>query len=204
METLIHKKMIEIMREVTAVEKNRRNQSQGYAFRGIDDMYNMLHDIMAAIGVYCVARVIGDTMEERTNSKGTILIYRILRIEFDFVAEDGSKVTTSVIGEGMDSGDKASNKAMSVAQKYALIQAFLIPTEDTKDPENDSHEIRVAEHAAKLIKMCKDKLIEMHTLTAWLVRTKRIPEGKDARFLDDDRAKKMLEHFDEVVAEIKK
>ncbi len=38
----------------------------------------------------------------------------------------------------MDSGDKASNKALSIAMKYALLQVFCIPTEDAKDPDADS------------------------------------------------------------------
>ena len=41
----------------------------------------------------------------------------------------------------MDSGDKAANKAMSAAHKYALLQVFCIPTEEPKDSENEHHEI---------------------------------------------------------------
>ena len=43
-----------------------------------------------------------------------------------------------VQGEGMDSGDKSSNKAMSVAFKYACFQVFCIPTEEMKDPDADT------------------------------------------------------------------
>jgi ribosomal 50S subunit-associated protein YjgA (DUF615 family) len=44
----------------------------------------------------------------------------------------------------MDSGDKASNKAMAVGHKYALLQLFAIPTEEQKDPEYDSHDVKPA------------------------------------------------------------
>jgi hypothetical protein len=63
--------------------------------------------------------------------------------EFDFVcAIDGSKHTVKTFGEAMDSGDKATNKAMSAAYKYAAFQAFSIPTEGDNDA--DAHTPQVA------------------------------------------------------------
>ena len=38
----------------------------------------------------------------------------------------------------MDSGDKASNKALSIAFKYACFQVFCIPTEEMKDPDAET------------------------------------------------------------------
>ena len=140
-EKKIYPAMVAIMSSITALEKSRQNQSQGYRFRGIDDVYNMLHEIMADKGVFCLPTVVADRHEERTNQKGTCLIYRIVTMRYTFMASDGSSVEATAIGEGMDSGDKAANKAMSAAQKYALLQAFLIPTDDEKDRENDSHKV---------------------------------------------------------------
>ena len=40
----------------------------------------------------------------------------------------------------MDSGDKATNKAMAIAMKYALFQVFCIPTEEMKDPDAETPE----------------------------------------------------------------
>ena len=42
----------------------------------------------------------------------------------------------------MDYSDKSSNKALSAALKYALMQMFLIPTAELKDPDGDSPEIK--------------------------------------------------------------
>ena len=140
-EKKIYPAMVAIMLSVTALEKSRRNQTQGYDFRGIDDAYNMLHDIMAEHGVFCLPNVVADRHEERTNKNGTCLIYRIVTMRYTFIASDGSSVEATTIGEGMDSGDKAANKAMSAAQKYALIQSFLIPTKEEKDSENESPKV---------------------------------------------------------------
>jgi hypothetical protein len=158
MET-IYQTIIKVMRDIEAIEKSRKNQAQGYVFRGIDDAYNSLHSIFAKHGLFTITRVVSERTEEKTSAKGGILIYRILQIEFDFVNETGEKLTCSVIGEGLDSGDKATNKALAVAHKYALMQTFLIPTEELKDPENDSHEIKDDrnERIKNLIALAKNK-----------------------------------------------
>jgi len=63
---------------------------------------------------------------------------------------DGSSVESIMIGEAMDSGDKSANKAMSTALKYALMQAFLIPTEELKDSDNNTYEVKKKEPELKL------------------------------------------------------
>ena len=78
--------------------------------------------------------------EERTTSKGGNLIYSICKIKYKFYAEDGTNIEAITIGEGMDSGDKATNKAMAIAMKYALFQVFCIPTEEMKDPDGETPE----------------------------------------------------------------
>lgn len=139
---LIYQAMPAIMADVDPISKARKNTQQGYSFRGIDDVYQALQVILSKHGVFTTSEIISDRTEERTTSKGNVLIYRVLKIRWHFHAKDGSSVWTETIGEGMDSGDKASNKAMSVAHKYALLQAFCIPTEEPKDPENESHELQ--------------------------------------------------------------
>ena len=63
-------------------------------------------------------------------------------MEYDFVTEDGSKITIGAIpSEGLDSGDKATNKALSAALKYALIQTFSVATKDMEDADKTSPEI---------------------------------------------------------------
>jgi hypothetical protein len=138
---LIHKKMVEIMRDVEFIGKDQKNDSQGFKFRGIDDMYNYLHGIMAKHGVYSTSMIMGKDREERKSARGGILGFTTLHIKYTFIAEDGSSTSTEVIGEGMDSGDKSSNKAMAVGHKYALLQAFMIPTAEQKDPDAESPEV---------------------------------------------------------------
>lgn len=138
----IFKAIQSISQEIAAVPKDKKNEMQRYNFRGIDDIYLAIHDLLAKYGVFSVPEVIAERSEERKSKNDTALIYRILTIRYTFYAVDGSSFSAVVVGEGMDSGDKASNKAMAVAHKYALLQIFSIPTSEAKDPENDSHEIK--------------------------------------------------------------
>ena len=41
----------------------------------------------------------------------------------------------------MDTSDKATNKAMSAAYKYAAFQTFAIPTEADNDADGHTHEV---------------------------------------------------------------
>lgn len=139
---LIFKKIPLIMAEIGAIGKDRKNEKQHYSFRGVDDVYNSIHNSLTKHKVFTVPTILSAEHEERKAKSGGALIYRIYTIRYRFyAAEDGSYFDAIVIGEGMDSGDKAGNKAMSVAHKYAMLQVFCVPTEDPKDPENDSHEV---------------------------------------------------------------
>jgi len=124
------------------IAKNKKNDQQGYKFRGIDDVYNALSAHIAEAGLCILPRVTSREVTERTTRNGGVLFYTVLDVEFDFVAaSDGSKHTVRVPGEAMDSGDKSTNKAMSAAYKYACMQAFCIPTEGDNDPDKTTHDV---------------------------------------------------------------
>lgn len=131
-----------VMADVGAIGKDSKNATQGFMYRGVDAVMNALQPAMIKHKVFVVPEVLEQTREERVNAKGTTLLYSILKVRFTFFSDDGSNISAVVIGEGMDSGDKASNKAMSVAFKYACFQVFCIPTEEMKDPDAESHEVK--------------------------------------------------------------
>lgn len=141
----IYKSINKIMAQIGAIGKDTKNQQQGFMYRGIDAVMNAINPALVANEVFVVPTVLEQTREERTNSKGTLLIYSICKIKFTFYAEDGSYVEAITIGEGMDTGDKATNKAMSIAFKYACFQVFCIPTEEMIDPDAECHEVKPKE-----------------------------------------------------------
>jgi len=143
----VYEKIAAVTAELSkiGISKDSKNQSQGYAFRGIDAVYCALSPLLSKHGLCILPRVTDRQVIERQNRQGTALFYVTLTVEFDFVAaEDGSKHTVVTVGEAMDSGDKASNKAMSAAYKYAAFQAFCIPTEGDNDADSQTHEVAAA------------------------------------------------------------
>ena len=149
--------MTEVYKAIAAVQakmaregiaKARRNQQQGYAFRGIDDVYAALAPVLAENELCVIPRVIERSEVERKTSKGGLALYVTVHAEFDFVsAKDGSKHTAATYGEAMDTADKATNKAMSAAYKYAAFMTFAIPTEGDNDADATTHELQPRDEA---------------------------------------------------------
>jgi hypothetical protein len=126
----------------TGIAKGRKNQQQGYNFRGIDDVYNELNALLSKHQLVVVPRILTREVAERQTQKGGVLFYVTVEAEFDLIsAKDGSKHTVRTLGEAMDSGDKATNKAMSAAYKYAAMMVFCIPTEGDNDADFTTHDI---------------------------------------------------------------
>lgn len=149
----VYKAIGKVSEELLAgISKGKKNQQQGFMFRGIDDVYNALAPALVRHGLVILPRIMDRTVTERTTQKGGVLFYVVVRAEFDFVSvEDGSKHTVVTFGEAMDSGDKATNKAMSIAYKYAAFQTFCIPTEETAlDADATVHQVAPMPHRSLL------------------------------------------------------
>lgn len=136
----IYQAIASIMKKGYSIAKEKDNKTQNFKYRGIDDVMNTFQPIMAEAGIFLVPEVLEHSREERSTKSGGNLIYSVIKMKYTFYAEDGSNVSAVVIGEGMDSADKSSNKAMAVAMKYAMFQTFCIPTEDmaSDDPNKET------------------------------------------------------------------
>ena len=144
MET-IYSKLGEVMKEVTAIDKTRKNEQQGFMFRGIEDFMNELHNSFAKHGIVILPHESEHIQEsyEVKNSKGELKLQFRTRVhmEFKFVStEDGSFVEADGWGEASDNADKGYNKTKSIALKYVLMQMFLVPTKDIADPDKETPE----------------------------------------------------------------
>lgn len=138
---MIYSAICGVMEDVGAVGKGDYNKTQGFRYRGIDAVMNALNPAMIKHKIFCTPEVLEQSREERTTTKGSSLIYSVCRMRYRFFTTDGSFVDAVVVGEGMDSGDKATNKAMAVAFKYACFQTFCIPTENLMDdPDRETPE----------------------------------------------------------------
>ena len=132
------------------ISKDRSNQQQGYKFRGIDDCLNALAPLLAEHGVIIYPEVLERGVIERETRNGGALFYVTVKVKYTFAADDGSSFPVTTYGEAMDSADKATNKAMSAAYKYAVIQTFCIPTEGDNDADAHTHEVMATAKPAAL------------------------------------------------------
>jgi hypothetical protein len=131
----IYGRMAAVLADVVAIEKTRKNQAQGFQFRGIDDVMNELHGTFAKHSLFLTHEVLEHAMTERETRNGGKSFHHIAKVRFTFWAPDGSSVQATGVGEAADTGDKGAGKAMAYALKVCLLQTFLIPTEEEKDPD---------------------------------------------------------------------
>lgn len=129
-----------IMEEVGAIGKAGKNEAQKYNFRGIDQMYNAIQPALIKHGVFCVPQVIETNCTEGETKSGANNYHVLMRVNHRFYADDGSFIEVITAGEGLDTSDKASNKAMSAAMKYAFVELLSLPTEDLADSDKESPE----------------------------------------------------------------
>lgn len=134
----IFERMVAIQTELPPIGKTQKNIQQGFMFRGHDDVLNALNPLLSKHGVFCVPDVVQRLTAQRTTAKGSIMFEVDLHVRFTFYGEAGDSITASTWGEGTDMGDKATNKAMTMAYKNVLNQAFAISTAEMRDPDADT------------------------------------------------------------------
>ena len=130
--------MLAVMKDIGAIGKNQKNVQQNFVYRGISDIYDAAHAAMVKHGVYMLPEIISHNREDRVTKSGGGIIYTFLTVKYRFVAGDGSMRECVVCGEGMDSGDKSSNKALAAAHKYAITQTFVTPYSEMTDGDAET------------------------------------------------------------------
>jgi hypothetical protein len=136
----IYELMARVMNDVRDVGKNGFNDHQKYRFRGVDDFIGALAQPLRDHGVFMMTEILDFQVSVRGKMNAVHM-----RVAFHFYGPAGDKVTATTLGEASDTADKASNKAMSAALKYALMQTFMIPVDagslddgDRDHPEGQS------------------------------------------------------------------
>ena len=136
----IYEDLAAVMDDVQSVRKDGRNQQQGFQFRGIDAVVNAVGPALRKRKVIVTPTVIEHTFGTVEVGKArTPMSHVNVTVKYTFIASDGTSVDCTVLGEAMDSGDKATAKAMSVAFRIALLQALALPT-DEPDPDTSTYE----------------------------------------------------------------
>lgn len=194
----IYESIAAIQADIDFIGKNRETErGQKFKYRGVDQVLNTLHPLFAKYKVFAVPEVLEVLNREwRKTQNGGIVVYQTVKVKYTFYAEDGSNVSAVVIGEAMDSGDKASNKCMSVAYKYACFQILSIPTgETTADPDENAEGFQASGDPAgarkEVVPPIKGKTLydfgcrDVEATMAWIEKK----AGKPIPLLDDEERK---------------
>lgn len=129
-------KLAEVMKEVKYIQKRGYNSFHKYKYATEADVAEKVREALAERNIVMIPSLTNHSIREHTTSKGNREYITTVVMEFRFIdGETGETITFSMIGEGQDAGDKGPYKAMTGAQKYALMKTFMIPTGD--DPEAD-------------------------------------------------------------------
>lgn len=143
----IYKKMLLATEKIGKVAKNL-NVDMGknsYKAVGEKDVLEAVKPIEIELGIYSypISRTITETNVLTTvkeyNGNKTESNQLMMRIEtiYRFVNVDNPNefIDITTYGDGVDSQDKAPGKAMTYADKYALLKAYKIETGDDPDKE---------------------------------------------------------------------
>lgn len=125
---------------IGAVRKSERNVNQNFLFRGIDAVVNAAAPELNRNGVIVTPEVLEhvyETVEVGAQKKPTGHV--VLAVKYTFWGPQGDSVSSVVLAEALDAGDKGCAKAMSVAYRIALLQTLNLPT-DEPDPDSESFE----------------------------------------------------------------
>ena len=130
-------KMLAIMERVGHIEKKGRNDFHKYDYVREADVVQKIREVLIEFKVFLFSTISERQCVEYVGSRGDKQFLITVKIQFTFVdCESGEQFAAEFYGDGLDKGDKGIYKAMTGAQKYALLKTFLIPTGD--DPEDDS------------------------------------------------------------------
>lgn len=135
----VYQRVGAIVAEMPAIGKGQRNEQQGFMYRGHDDVMNALNPLLSKYGVFFTPRVVERVTDQRTTSRGGTMYEVNLHVEYTFYGPNGDSFTASAWGEGTDSGDKSTNKAMTMALKNVLAQTFAVSTEEQSRLDTDQH-----------------------------------------------------------------
>jgi len=131
--------ILAVMQEVQGVAKRDRNSAQGFNFRGIDAVVNKVGPALRNAGGFILPEVKEVTHSTALTAKGSTVNVCHMTVQYGIYGLDGDPIVGIVHSESMDSGDKATAKALSVALRSFLLQVLALPT-DEPDPDSFSYE----------------------------------------------------------------
>ena len=148
-EMTITQRLAAITGEIGAIGKTETNPQLRFAYRGIDSIRNKLNPLLTKYQVVMTCQILSWDVDEREVEKETSQGKKYLQVAYHCKAHakynfscDAGELSTEVIASSIDYSDKAPTQVMSMLQKSAYIQIFCLQTEDEKDPDSQTPEVK--------------------------------------------------------------
>lgn len=139
----IHQSLIQVMEKLEGISKSGTNTHQNYNFRGIDQVMGALHQPLVDCKVLMLPdyELVSEEDRETTNANGEPRVSRFVTVQatYTFIGPAADSLTVRTVGSASDTADKAVNKAMAAALKYAVLQTFMVPVGDP-DADEETNE----------------------------------------------------------------
>ncbi|PJN31502.1 hypothetical protein CG717_16355 [Streptomyces sp. CB02613] len=158
----VHLAWLRVRKEVRAIAKGEQYSAPGtkFNFRGVDTVVNTFGPVTLKHGVNVFPVQVDATYRDTTTNKGNKMRECTVRVSWLIVGPKGDTLSLQTQGEALDSADKGTAKAQSVALRVLLLTGGLTPTHD-KDP--DSSHIERGESAARTPESYRDEQLDKGT-----------------------------------------
>jgi hypothetical protein len=154
---------LRVRRDIRAISKDQLYNQAGtrFNFRGVDTVVNVFGPVTLKHGVNVLSSKVEATYGEKTTAKGTKMRECSVLVTWTIMGPLGDTLTLQTMGEALDTADKATTKAQSVALRTLLLGFGLTPTHD-KDPDADRIE-RGNEAPARSAESYRDEILDKKT-----------------------------------------
>ncbi|MEV8354655.1 ERF family protein [Streptomyces niveus] len=154
---------LRVRREIRAIGKGEKYDALGtrFDFRGVDTVVQYFGPVTLKHGVHVMPSKVEATYGEKTTKSGGKMRECSVLVTWTVMGPMGDTLTLQTMGEALDTADKSTTKAQSVALRTLLLTFGLTPTHD-RDPDADRIE-RGHEAPGRSAESYRDEILDRGT-----------------------------------------
>lgn len=156
----VHVAWSRVMATVGAVGKDESGTGISYKFRGVDTALNVFGPACRLHGVLVLPVDIEPSYRDTKTSTGKSTRECTVKVTYRIIGPVGDHLVVQSAGEALDSGDKGTAQALSVALRTLLFHGGLVPT---NDPDPDSVKLERGEAPARPPSSYRDEALHPGT-----------------------------------------
>lgn len=131
----LREKMLYVQRELAKTGIGRTKEGTQYSTRSIDDLINTMSIVLTKARIILQPNVLS-TIKTILETKNSSMQHCKVTMRYGFLDVDSDQyLTVDFSGEAADMTDKSTQKAITNAYKYMMIQTYNIPLVGSLDPD---------------------------------------------------------------------